>query len=356
MPYVILCCLICMISSLQASSSLCLYQPPGWWGGADVLVSWRSSRSYPPLATTGTTGVLGQADTVILWGNDSVAGGQAIGVQGELGMWLTRCFGGSLSVFSFGTDHIQDNWAGNNTDNPTLFRPYTNAVTNAQTALTVSNAATPWGSIEIDAINRIWGIDFSARYRKVKARHVSIDFLGGFLSTSLDDHITITTTQLSNERSDDCALTNTFYGGLAGVDLELCYAGVRLDVTAKAGIGNMVQTATLKGATYTGATYKEGGLLALPTNIGVHKNHTFEVGTIVDARLRASLKSHLHVTAGYKIWYFPKVALSGDTLSLNVNPTQLNGGTLVGTAQPQVGFDQSKFWAQAVSAGFYFVY
>ena len=55
---------------------------------------------------------------------------------------------------------------------------------------------------------------------------------------------------------------------------------------------------------------------------------------------------------GYTFIYINRVQRSGDAIDTTVNPTQINGGTLVGQASPAFAYHDSGFWIHGVNAGF----
>src|SRR5262245_28944980 len=59
-----------------------------WWIGAEYLLWWMSPQNiYAPLATSGTTGIIGDPDTTLLFPNGNINYGAFSGVRFNLGGW-----------------------------------------------------------------------------------------------------------------------------------------------------------------------------------------------------------------------------------------------------------------------------
>jgi len=343
---------------------------PGWWSYADYLLVWRKERFYPPLVTTspagtseGVAGVLGQSTTSILFGGQDMGNAPESGVQGEFGVWVTKCVGAAVGAFVLGTERMGYSIVSNSVGAPIIARPYTNT-SGAPTAqlLSFPNVSTN-GTVDIYTNNSIWGWDIYARLRKIRNRRLTLDFLGGFIWTQLIDDLDIVAWNIpsgaagATNTQDQFFCSNQYYAGLVGLDLEWCCGCLRLDLTGKMGLGSMVDSVTITGSTITPTpTTYSGGLLALPTNIGTYSRAMFEICTFVDAKVRYSILGHLFLELGYNFLYWPRVSLAGNQVDLTVNTTQQQGGTLAGSATPVFLNTLSSFWTQGISAGLHLVY
>ena len=108
-------------------------RPSMIWGGGEYLMWWHKPRGVPPLVTTspiGTpdtaAGVVGQAGTQFLFGNDEVPNDQASGFRATAGAWLNR-----YQSFGFGSRYYEldgqgDSFSLASTGNPILARPFFN--------------------------------------------------------------------------------------------------------------------------------------------------------------------------------------------------------------------------------------
>ena len=125
---------------------------------------------------------------------------------------------------------------------------------------------------------------------------------------------------------------------------------------AKVAFGNMNQEARISGSSTTtipgaGADTSQGGLLALPSNIGRFDQDEFAIVPELNVSVRYNVSNNFQVLLGYSFIYWSEVALSGDLIDLNVNPTQI-GGDLVGEAAPsQPALKSDGFWYSGLSVG-----
>jgi hypothetical protein len=102
----------------------------------------------------------------------------------------------------------------------------------------------------------------------------------------------------------------------------------------------------------------QGGLLALPTNIGTYSRDRFSVVPEIGVNVGCQVTNRLRVFAGYTFLYWSNVVRPGDQIDTTINPTQLPSaagpGTLVGPARPAFAFHETGFWAQGINVGVQF--
>lgn len=341
---------------------------PGWWGGMDYALFWRKERYYPALVTTSVAGteqdnagVLGLSTTSILFGDDRVGHSPVSGLHADIGVWMTRTIGFGTSVFSTGNEKKGFTVSSNSSGSPILARPFFNVVSAAQDAELLSFPTVSGnGGVDIQTANRAWGIDLFARYRRPGTRHMEFDLLAGGMFTQLFDNFDLssrtTVSSVQTLRTDMFHCRNNYYAGLVGFDIQWFGQSIVLNVVGKVGLGNMIETVKIEGNTRTGGNTFNGGLLALPTNIGPHTRRTFETVSMLNARARYQLCRGIFASVGYDLIYWPKVALAGEQMDLNVNTSQQNGGTLSGASAPLFSLHNKDFWAQGATAGLYFIY
>lgn len=343
------------------------FQPAGWWGGVDVLTVWRKKWDFPPLVTTSPAGTaqnqagrLSTPSTEILFGNQRISASAVVGMQGEFGFLMAPRIGAYASAYTFGFQKIKDTWYGDGNGLPILARPFFNVVANAEQADFASYPTSIAGGVEVDTMNRIWGIDFGGVLRLLACRNLTCDFLGGFTYSQIIDSCDIYGTSNvganNGYRSDEFSCRNNYYAGLVGGRADLCINGLHMNALAKFGIGSVVQTVRIEGNTYTSTADFNGGLLALPSNIGDHSRHRFQINSMLQGTVRYSLFGHLNIGVGYKFWYFPNVALAEEVVNRRINTSQIDGGALVGPVAPVVAYDDQSYWTQSLTTGFYFLY
>jgi hypothetical protein len=126
-------------------------------------------------------------------------------------------------------------------------------------------------------------------------------------------------------------------------------------------LGDSQQLSDITGATritLPGGTVQSfnGGLLALPTNIGRSRRDRFAVLPEGEVNVAYRLTQSLRVRAGYTLLYLSSVARPGDQIDRAVNSTQLPPNTLRGPALPAFSLHGTDFWAQGVNVGVEYEY
>ena len=153
---------------------------------------------------------------------------------------------------------------------------------------------------------------------------------------------------------------NTFSGGASGLMAEYDRGPVTWHVLAKIGLGNMKQTVDIVGGTAIDVPgdpldLRNGGLLALPTNIGSYSQSVFAVSPEIDLKMAYHVNDCIDITAGYSFNFWNKVAVAADQVDLGVNTTQLDG-PLIGAPRPGFSFAQSDYFVHGFSVGLNWYY
>jgi hypothetical protein len=351
---------------------------------ADYLTWWGKGNPLPPLVTTsppGTppseAGVLPEsATTSILFGNGRVDQQTRNGGRINVGYWLID--GEFLGVEGqyFALAQQNSNFFAATDPDGIVARPFLNVNpilgNPTQDSALVSYPATLPGVPVLDgsisirstadlqsagALFRglIW-IDFTSKRR--------LDWVMGYrflrLSDSviINDQFTATTPfSVSTLASQDVfSARNVFNGGEIGLKGYQYWGRLSMELLGKCAFGenservyiNGSNTVTALGTTVTNV----GGFLTQPSNIGTYNRDVFAVVPEADINLRFDVTCNMRLTAGYTFIYINRVQRSGDAINTTVNPTQINGGTLVGDAQPAFAYHDSGFWIHGVNAGF----
>jgi hypothetical protein len=133
-----------------------------------------------------------------------------------------------------------------------------------------------------------------------------------------------------------------------------------VNVLGKVALGDTHQEVSVNGTTDfvdpgVAPVRQQGGLLALPTNIGVYSRDQFSVVPEIGFNIGRQLTDHLRLFAGYTLLYWTNVVRPGDQIDSGVNPTQLPTATgpspLVGDARPAFAFHNTDLWAQGINLG-----
>jgi hypothetical protein len=364
--------------------------PPGRvWASAEYLLWWIKDSQLPPLVTASpasAAGVLGPSTGVLVGGSDldhdAFSGGRFI-----VGFWLNDChtIGLETEYFFLGTrtDSLSVSGFGG-ANSGAIARPFINAVTGREDSELVSFPGLVSGTVNVSTSSRLWGAEENAVINlccscescSCTPHGYRVDLLAGFRYLELDEGLTIsesltvlpTATTGAGTRFglvDEFDTHNRFYGGQVGARAEYWWGRFFTDALAKVALGSTHESVTINGATIIsapGATpvVREGGLLALPTNIGHFSRDRFSVVPEVGINVGYAITSNLRAFVGYTFLYWSDVARPGNQIDRVINPTQIptnmGAGTLVGPARPAVNLRDTDFWAQGVNFGVEFRY
>jgi hypothetical protein len=179
-----------------------------------------------------------------------------------------------------------------------------------------------------------------------------LDLIAGYQFSRVDDslsihHVTHASPGVFGARfelQDRFETTNKFHGGQIGLLAEMDRGPMTLSLLGKVGLGNMNEVVTISGQSEItdlagGTMSSEGGILALPTNIGTYKKDRFTVIPEVEAKVTWRLTRNLDFSVGYTIMYWDSLAMAGDQIETYnglpiVNSSQWFGGALDGPANP----------------------
>jgi hypothetical protein len=350
---------------------------------AEYLSWWLTGANSPTLVTTSapgtalsSAGVLGVATTSVLFGNEDLSEDQRHGGRIVFGKYL----GGAsrLEGEFFGIASDDETYAQASSGSPILARPFFNLSTGAPDAFIVAYPGVRVGEIAVSNSNEFLGagVQLSRSLGGCDAGcHIQrrLSFLYGFrflrfnedLSirdrlTSIDPQAVVPVgTQFATQ--DDFSTTNSFYGANLGVMLER--QGPEWDFTGslRFALGGTSQHASISGFSSTttpggAVTNFNGGLLALPTNIGDYHKNNFVVIPQLELKLGYKLSEDFKFTVGYDFLYWSKVFRAAEQIDPFVNPSQASGQALVGTPGPRYATRESDLLVQGISLGFEWTY
>ncbi len=322
----------------------------------------------PPLVTTspdgtpvGQAGVLPNAD--ILFGNQRINTRGRSGSRLTLGYWFDPCqsLGIENTFFFIGSDN--QGYATSSSGSPILARPFFNTLTQAQDALLLAYPNTIVGSVNITSSRSIYSNELNLRRALYVDCWSRFDVLLGYRYFRLSEGLNIgtNTTSLDGEAvgttfavNDAFNTRNNFNGGQLGVNYQMYRGCWTIDLLMKLALGGVSQRATINGSTVRtvpggGTTTFDGGILALPSNIGQHNQTAFGVMPEFGINLRYQWTPLWRLNIGYTFMALTNVLRPGDQISLNVDPGQFPPGT---TGQfPQYSFNQSDIWLQGLNLG-----
>jgi hypothetical protein len=331
----------------------------------------------PPLVTTSPSstpradaGVLGQPNTTVLFGNDSVNEGVHSGARVVLGMCLSPVARIEGEWFVLGG---QSATFGQTSDGSTILaRPFYNLQSGNQDANIVSYPSQLAGTINATVSNQFVGAGIHASYvlsyEESCDRFTRIDFLYGFRYLGFYDQLSVSSSSTSLDPSapfptgtmfnvnDYFGASSNFYGANLGAMMERRSGRWYLTTRGWLGLGGTAEQVSINGRSSlkepgSGTDHFNGGLLALPSNIGQYQHGSFTVAPQLELKLAYLLTPSLRVTLGYDLIYWSRVVRAGDQVSLNVNPSQAGGQPLVGQAGPLYSLRETDLLLQGISTG-----
>jgi hypothetical protein len=349
----------------------------------DYLLWWGKGEHVPPLVTTspvGTprdqAGVMGLNTTTVLFGNGDVNGEARSGERVTLDYWLGADQSTAIEGDFVGLGDHRAKFAASSQGNPILARPFYN-VSNTSTgpdsslvAFTTATTASALltGSVDMSDRTSFCTAELLLRRNLVCQYGNRIDLLLGYRYARLADDLQMSEFQKSEDPNgrlpegttlslfDHFQTRNEFHGAQVGMLTAWRRCAWSGEFLLKLGVGNTRSLVAIDGSTVitepnqAPATY-QGGLLALPTNIGQSDHNQFTMIPELGMTIGYDLTCRLRATVGYSLIYWSKVARPGDQIDTNLNQTQFPPNTLVGVAQPQVHYTTTDFWAQGLNLG-----
>ena len=318
----------CQPSLLQNWANCSIgWHPDRFFGGAEVMLMFRSGDHLPPLVTTTTdaapdpetAGELGQAGTQILAGQNREFRDMTAGGRFTLGTWLDHQQCRSLVVRGWSATEDKFSFNADQDLFPVIARPFLN-VSDGQAAeqdtqiVAFPDRAT--GSIVLGGSSDVFGGDIQVRQFAYCRYGATVDLLYGYQYMRLNEDLRIANT--STSLNDDFApvgslisvtdrfeAENEFHGGQLGLTTnyrEGCWSFASL---LKVGFGSLRRRAQLEGSTFTsidGANAVDpNGLLVRSTNRGTINDDTFGWVPELDVSLGWQRYPQFDVTVGYNI-------------------------------------------------------
>lgn len=370
--------------------------PQRFYVRAEYLYWWTRGYRLPPLVTSGdptapedSRGALGAPGTSLLFGDNNTLGGPRSGARFTAGWNFGGCSPCAIEGSYFFLGRRTNHFGATSATTPVLGRPFINADTGLpDRELTTTPGVLPGdfaqlrGGIFVDNFSSFQGAEANLRRALCCGCDYRIGGLVGFRWLDLHEGLTITEditslkaipgTDIFNPGtrirvSDSFQTRNRFYGGQVGLDGELYRGNWFVGGSVKVALGVTSQTIDITGNQLITAPNGRrrsfnGGLLALPSNIGHHTRNQFSVVPEVGAKIGYQFTSRLRVFVGYNFLYWSNVVRPGDQIDPVLNVAQIPNFTIgapppAGTVnRPLVPFRESGFWAQGINAGLEFRY
>ena len=359
-----------------------LIQPPGILSSLlrrmqfriEAATFWPDGQNLPQLVTTrrpendpATDGLIGEAETVNLFGGSEVLGGAAQGVRGELGSYLdeARTHGFLFRFFDGGSNSLT--FSSTPTSEPVVTRPFFSTADNAQSTVAVNFPNSTSGSLNANISSEVYGGDILYRKLILKDCAGRIEFLTGYQTARLADSLLIssTTTALFNtpapagtisQITDRFSTVNRFNGialGFSGILRERQWS---LSGMVKLGLGNMENSVSIDGSSTitvpgnpSSTSTTADGLLARNTNQGNYAFNTFVVTPETNLTFGYRLTRRLEATVGYSYLGLPKVARVADQLDPQLASNLSNPP--IGARTPSFSLRESNYSLHSLDYG-----
>lgn len=349
------------------------------WFRGDYLMWWGRGADLPPLVTTSPTGtdrdvagVLGEDTTSALFGDDSYGSDTRSGGRFTMGYWFRPCQFGLQASYLFLGDESETYDASSEGD-PILARPFFNVQDGEQDARLIAfeeggQRTIVDGSVHVDLTTSFEELEILFRRVLCQRPAGRLDFLLGYQFARLEDGLRIDESITSQDQEgvvpgttielfDQFDTGNEFNGAELGLVFEERLCRWSLEMLLKVGLGSTHSQVAIHGRTVTTVpefdpVTTQGGLLALPTNIGDYEQDQFTVIPELGVTLGYDLTCNLRATVGYTFIYWSKVARPGDQIDLDVNESQFNGEPLEGEARPAFSWVTTDYWVQGLNFGF----
>ena len=335
------------------------------WLKLDVLLMWRQGRDFPPLVTSDpvvesstTAGILPDAQTLLggRVGTDMQAGGRV-----DFGFYIDprQCAGYGFRFWGLGRDSSESRF--DSTDFPVLAIPFFDADAGANDALLVAYPGLRSGTISVTGTSSIMSNDVYGRFLLCRDCNSRLDFITGWQYARLADRVDIRSQSTVTETGgtipvgtvstivDQFDTRNEFHGGILGLQWQRSCSYWTTQVLGRMSIGNMHETATVRGATrITSPGQPEQnlatGLFAQESNIGAHSRNEFTAITEVGFNIGYRFAPCTQLNFGYTFVYFSDVLSPGTGIDTTI-------GDDGDTTRPQFTFRHSDYWAQGISLG-----
>jgi hypothetical protein len=350
-----------------------------YYVSTDYLLWFIKGSNTPPLVTRGSAGdpipgALGLPGTTVLFGGGSVENDPFSGGRLNAGYWFgdQHLLGIDFSGFFLG--QTGKNFSATSTGTPILTRPFVDAATGTETTELVAGPGVLAGTVSVNTESQMWGYEANLRSNLCAGQFCGVDYfvdgILGFRGLGLDEsiHIDEALAVLGGPSAgqqfaiaDHFNTQNRFYGGQFGFLTEYRWDRWVLDVNTKFGFGPTQEMVRISGSTAItpvgGPTQVfNGGLLALPSNIGNYTRDTFTFVPEFGLNLGYQCTDHIKIFVGYTFLYWSDVVRPGEQIDRVVNTNQLPPAIPGGPARPQFTFNGSDFWAQGVNFGVEFKY
>jgi hypothetical protein len=290
-----------------------------------------------------------------------------------------RDWGGEVVLFFIGQKGV----SLHNEQSTDLVRPFFDLNNRQESGLLVAAPGIASGEITAHAQASMWGAEANATkniYYNYPGTRSEVSMLAGLRFLSADGLIQIGSTSFFDPNLpaaspffpfagsrinvyDSFTTHNRFYGGQVGITAKCWFQQkFAFEGAFKLALGDTSEDITIVGSqlrtfpNQTTASYN-GGLLALPTNIGEFHRDKFAQVPELDFKVSCFATEHISLSTGFTALYWSRIARPGLQIDRELDITQIPNfpvpaGTIpTGLARPGVPFTQADLWALGISLG-----
>jgi hypothetical protein len=267
------------------------------------------------------------------------------------------------TFFFIGGD--SDGYSASSSGTPILARPFFNVDSGQNDAILLAYPSVVVGAINITSSRQVLSNEINLRRALYNDCCRRLDILAGYRYMRLAESLDIATNTTSIDSTvieagtqfaiqDQFDTTNNFNGGQLGVNYQIIGGCWTLDLLGKVALGGVSQQARINGSTVVtppgeAPISNTGGILALDSNIGNHKQTVFGVVPEFNVNLRYQWTPLWRLNVGYTFMALTNVLRPGDQIDLDIDPNQFPPG-VPGTF-PVFAFNESDVWLQGINLG-----
>lgn len=343
------------------------------WGSAEVLLWWMKGTDLPPIVGTSPAGTIRNDASVVatagyttLYGGDISGRDLQAGGRITLGTWLDGTHNAGIGGRFFALDGTSEHFDQATDGSTILGRPFFNVGLNREDAALVGFPGEVAGNVHAEFTNNLMGAEAFFRIMLERSRLRRLDVISGYQFMRMDDDLRVySTSDIIDPASlafgarinifDRFRGTNEFHGAMIGLQGVMGRGNWSLTALGKVGLGNNHQQVIIEGTRDVSfppapGTVTAGGLLAQPSNIGIHVRDRFIYIPELTLNLAYHIRPTVSVHVGYNLIWMSDVVVSGDHIDRRVNLTQVPG-PVVGPNLPSFQFDSRDFWVQGINMG-----
>ncbi len=376
---------------LVAESGVTFHRPrkEKFWVAGEYMLTWlRPGSLSGPLVTIGSDqdahpGALGQPHTSVVFGNKLESKTYSgLALQGGLFLDCDNVFSVEAKGFYVFPNDQKFSLESDANGNPLIALPFFNTNVNEERGYRVSQPGLWFGGTAIDARSELGGFELNARVHGYWGPRCHADGLVGFRYVRLaerlkiNDHYTalvddtLTFQGAPINAGDQLALedlfqtVNQFFGVQLGGRVSWEWNWFSVEGFAKLGLGATMQQVKINGTTSlittNGTSVAQGGLFALPSNIGTYNHALFGVVPEVGFNVAVDATKHIRLMVGYSALFWDQVARPGKQIDHSLNsalsPSFPDFGIVTGPIRPLFRLNEEYFWAQSFNVGVEFHY